>query len=62
MPDTPDVLCHGTNLDSSPCRRHATPGTTACRHHNPARVEERARRLEEQAAQVRATAVLDMTA
>lgn len=54
--DIRDVLCQGTNMDGSPCYRHPVRGTHTCPHHDPARVEERARALEEQAAQVRRTA------
>lgn len=49
------VLCQGTNLEGEPCTRHRTPGMTVCWWHDPDRVEERARKLEEQAARVRGT-------
>ena len=52
-----EVLCQGTNLDGERCTRHRTPGSHVCWWHQPDRVEERARKLEEQAAQVRATVV-----
>lgn len=48
------LLCKGTNLDGEPCTRHRTPGKEVCWWHDPERVEERARRLEEKAAQIRA--------
>ena len=54
-----EVLCDGTNLDGRRCTRHRTPGKSSCWWHDPERVEERARKLEEQAAQVRATAVVE---
>lgn len=47
------VLCTGTNLDGSECTRHRRRGTTTCSHHDPVKVEERARALEAQAARVR---------
>lgn len=50
-----DVLCTGTNRDGSACTRHRRRGETTCPHHDPARVEERARALEAQAALLRTT-------
>lgn len=48
-----DVLCTGTNRDGSNCTRHRRRGETTCPHHDPVRVEERARALEARAAQLR---------
>lgn len=55
MKEDDEVLCTGTNLDGSRCTRHRTPGTVVCRWHKPEMVEERARKLEEQAAYIRST-------
>jgi len=54
--DIRSVLCQGTNMNGAPCTRHPRHGEDTCPHHDPDRVEERARKLEEQAALVRRTA------
>lgn len=56
MPAHP-ALCDGTNQDGSPCTRHHAEGRPTCRWHHPEVLEERARRLEEQAAEIRAALV-----
>lgn len=48
-----DILCTGVNLDGTRCTRHRSAGEVTCWWHRPERVEERARKLEEQAAQIR---------
>lgn len=53
--DSDEVLCNGTNLEGDRCTRHRTPGELVCWWHQPERVEERARALEEQAARIRAS-------
>lgn len=50
-----DVLCEGRGLDGEPCKRYRRVGETTCAWHDPARVEERATALEEQAARIRET-------
>lgn len=55
--DVRDVLCAGINLDGTRCTRHRARGEVTCRWHHPEKVEERARKLEEQASQIRGNAV-----
>lgn len=47
------VLCRKPNEEGELCARHKTPGEDHCWWHNPERVEERARKLEERAARIR---------
>lgn len=51
------VLCSGMSMDGSRCTRHHTPGSQSCRWHSAESVEDRARKLEQQAALVRSTAI-----
>jgi hypothetical protein len=49
-------LCGRPNLDGAECTRHRTPGEVTCWWHHPDRIEERAQKLEAQAALLRASA------
>lgn len=55
MTTVDEAFCRGTNVDGTRCIRHRTPGQEVCWWHQPERVEERARKLEEQAARLRGT-------
>lgn len=55
MTDVAGVLCLAPNLDGTKCTRHRTPGEDTCWWHHPDKVEERAQRLEAQAAALRST-------
>lgn len=50
-----NILCQATGLDGSPCTRHRTHDRETCWWHSPEKIEERARKLEEQANQLRAS-------
>lgn len=56
--DVRDVLCTGKNIDGGECTRYRRRGATTCSHHDPVRVEERARALEARAAQLRGTTLI----
>ncbi len=51
-----DMICTGTNMEGNRCTRHRTPGQEVCWWHQPEKVEQRARALEEQVANVRGNA------
>lgn len=52
-----NLLCSGRNMDGARCTRHRSPGEPTCWWHKPTNIEARARKLEEQAAALRSTAV-----